>query len=229
MVVHQPELALIFSELLPARNRFLPRILGMAAKKKKGRDLHGSAPDKCAQALILIDVINAMEFPEGKKLLKHALPAAKKIAALKTRAKEAGVPVIYVNDNFGKWRSDFQKHVEYCLQDDAVGRQVVELLQPDEDDYFVLKPKHSGFFSTTLDILLRYLEVRELILTGYAGNLCVLHTANDAFMRDFELTIPRDCIASESGKENDHAVRHMKKHLRASVGLSQNVKLSPGI
>ena len=100
--------------------------------------------------------------------------------------------MVYVNDNFGRWKSDFRRTVEHCAQHGR-GTEVVELLRPEENDYFVLKPKHSGFFSTTLETLLRYLETQTLILTGIAGNFCVLFTANDAYMRDFNLFVPLDC------------------------------------
>src|SRR5688572_22751821 len=144
---------------------------------RRNSDLHGNAPDKSDVALLLIDVINDLEFEDGAKLLEHALPAAKRIAALKRRCRAAGVPVVYVNDNFGRWRSDFNAQVLHCLEDGVRGRPIAELLRPDDEDYFVLKPKHSGFFSTTLDLLLEYLEVRKLILAGFAGNICVLFTA----------------------------------------------------
>src|SRR4051812_16185869 len=142
----------------------------------KNEDLHGNVPDKAEIVLLLIDVINDLEFEEGAQLLKHALPMAEKIAALKRRAKQAGIPAIYVNDNFGRWQSDFTKLLSHCLEEDVCGKPLVRLLKPDEDDYFVLKPKHSGFFSTTLDTLLEYLQARTLILTGLAGNICVLFT-----------------------------------------------------
>lgn len=121
------------------------------------RDLHGNAPDKSETALLLIDVINDLEFPEGDQLLAHALPMAKRLVSLKNRAKRAGIPAVYVNDNFGRWRSDFNAQVEHCLNDGVRGEPLVRLLKPDDDDYFVLKPKHSGFHSTTLDMLLEYL------------------------------------------------------------------------
>src|SRR3954447_22742805 len=145
----------------------------------KNPDLHGNAPDKADVAIVLIDVINDLEFPEGDQLLRYAVPMAERIARLKEQAGRAGVPVIYVNDNFGRWRSDFNAQVEHCMNDGVPGKAVVERLRPEEDDYFVLKPKHSGFFSTTLDILLDYLGARTVILTGIAGNICVLFTAND--------------------------------------------------
>jgi len=193
--------------------------------RNRNEDLHGNTPDKADAALLLIDVINDLEFPEGDQLLRHALPMAHRIVELKKRAKAVGIPAIYVNDNFGRWRSDFHAQVEHCLQDEVIGKPVVELLVPDEEDYFVLKPKHSGFFSTTLDILLEYLRVKSVILTGIAGNNCVLFTANDAYMRDFSLLVPGDCVASNTVEENRNALEQMAKVLKADTRESSTLDL----
>jgi len=192
---------------------------------RANHDLHGSAPDKSEAALLLIDVINAFDFEEGEELLHLALPVGRNIATLKKRAKAAGIPVIYVNDNFGRWQSDFKKIVAHCSREEAKGKAFVELLLPDDDDYFVLKPKHSGFYSTTLDLLLTHLNARNLILTGIAGNNCVLFTANDAYMRDFKLFIPADCIASNTEEENQHALEQMETVLKADVTPSAKLDL----
>jgi nicotinamidase-related amidase len=189
----------------------------------KNEDLHGNAPDKSAAALLLIDVINDLDFPEGDQLLRYALPMARKIAALKKRAKQEGVPVVYVNDNFGRWRSDFNTQVEHCVRDGVRGKSIAELLRPEGNDYFVLKPKHSGFFSTTLDTLLEYLGTRTVVLAGLAANICVLFTANDAYMRDFHLVIPSDCVASNTEEENQYALDQMGKVLKADVRPSTEI------
>lgn len=201
--------------------------------KREGRalrdhnaDLHGNAPDKAAAALLLIDVINDLEFPEGEQLLRHALPTARRIVELKKRAKGLGIPTIYANDNFGRWRSDFNAQVEHCLHDGVRGQPLAELLAPENDDYFVLKPKHSAFFSTTLDILLDYLEVKTVILAGVAGDICVLFTANDAYMRDFRLIVPADCVASNSEDENRHALEQMARVLKADTRASAELDLA---
>jgi nicotinamidase-related amidase len=191
----------------------------------RNRDLHGSAPDKSEIALLLIDVINDLDFPEAGQLLRYARPMARRLLRLKQRAKKAGVPVVYVNDNFGRWRSDFRRQVVHCLRDSSRGHEIVSLLQPEEDDYFVLKPKHSGFFSTTLETLLRYLGPRKLILTGIAGNFCVLFTANDAYMRDYELIIPADCTVSNTAEENRQALGLMRKFLKADTRPSTKLRL----
>jgi nicotinamidase-related amidase len=183
----------------------------------KNEDLHGNVPDTAAVALLLIDVINDFEYAGGEELFAQALPMARRLAALKRGAKAAGVPVLYVNDNYGKWQSDLSKLVEHCLEDGVRGRPVVELLLPDEDDYFVLKPKHSGFYSTTLDVLLAYLKAQTLVLAGVAGDVCVLFTANDAYMRDFHLVVPRDCVVSIDPASNEHALRQMQNVLEADL------------
>jgi nicotinamidase-related amidase len=191
----------------------------------KNADLHGSAPDKSEIALLLIDVINDFDFPEANRLLRSARPMARKLLRLKERAKKAGIPVIYVNDNFGRWQSDFRRQVQHCLSKNSRGHEIVSILQPEEDDYFVLKPKHSGFFSTTLETLLRYLGSQTLIITGIAGNFCVLFTANDAYMRDYDLIIPSDCTASNSAEENREALALMRKFLKADTRPSSKLRL----
>ena len=152
---------------------------------------------------------------------------ASRLAALKRRAGVAGVPILYVNDNFGKWRSDFRKTVAHCTSRSSPGRVVSQRLRPSARDYFVLKPKHSGFFGTTLDPLLETLGVRRVILTGIAGNICVLFTANDAYMRDLEIFAPRDCIVSNTAAENDHALRQIENVLKGNVTESTRLQFRP--
>jgi nicotinamidase-related amidase len=191
---------------------------------ERSTDLHGSAPDKSGAALLLIDVINDFDFPEGEQLLQLALPVGKNIARLKQRAKAAGIPSIYVNDNFGRWQSDFKKIVEHS-REEGKGRDFVDLLLPDEHDYFVLKPKHSGFYSTSLALLLTHLATKNVILTGIAGNNCVLFTANDAYMRDLKIFVPADCIVSNTEEENRHALTQMETVLKADTSVSTELDL----
>jgi nicotinamidase-related amidase len=180
-------------------------------------DLHGNAPDKSPVVLLLVDVINPMDFPEADRLLRHALPAAERLAGLKRAARAAGVPVVYANDNFGRWRSDLSAVVERCSDPACKGRPLAELLRPEPEDYFVLKPKHSAFYSTTLDILLRYLGARWLVLGGFAADICVLFTANDAYLRDLRLVIPSDGVASNEEADRDAALAVMRRVLKAET------------
>jgi nicotinamidase-related amidase len=162
----------------------------------KNSDLHGNVPDQCSVALLLIDVINDMEFEDGEALFASALPAARKLARLRVLAKDAGVPIIYVNDNFGKWRSDFRQQLGHVLEDGVRGQPIAELLRPGKDDYFVLKAKHSGFYHSQLDLLIEYLQVRTVVMAGFTTDICVLFTAGDAYLRDLDIIVPPDCSAA---------------------------------
>ena len=197
----------------------------MRRPSQRNPDLHGNAPDKSPVALIMIDVINALDFDHGPQLLEHALPMARNIAALKRRAKDAGIPTVYANDNFGRWQSDLNQVLDHVLHDGVPGQPLAEILHPEHDDYFVLKPKHSGFYSTQLDILLAYLGARTLIVTGIQANICVLFTANDAYMRDYALVVPSDCVASTDPAEAEHALEQMRIVLKAQVMPSRDLDL----
>lgn len=177
----------------------------------------GGRKGKSPVALLLIDVINAFDFPEADNLLEFALPMAGKLRRLRENCHDQGIAVIYVNDNFGHWRSDFHRQVDRCLDKECKGRPIVSLLQPTEEDYFVLKPAHSGFFSTALEVLLRYLETETLIITGIATNMCVQFTANDAYFRNYRICIPRDCVAANTAKANDAALEQMAETLKVMI------------
>src|SRR3954464_8852812 len=193
------------------------------AAPPKNSDLHGNVPDQCSVALILIDVINDMEFESGEALLKNALPAAKNLSQLKRRARSAGVPVIYVNDNFGKWRSDFRQQLDHVLKDGVRGEPIAKLLRPGEEDYFVLKAKHSGFYHTQLDLLIDYLQVKTVILAGFATDMCVLFTASDAYLRDLQIIVPPDCSASASSDHHERAMDHMRRVLHVETPASADI------
>ena len=192
----------------------------------KNHDLHGSVPEKSPVALMIVDVINDLEFEGGDALLANALPAARRLAQLAARAREAGIAVIYVNDNFGKWRSDFRALLEHCRNENVKGREIAEILAPEKSDYFVLKPKHSGFFSTTLDTLLEYLHVRTIILAGLTTDRCVLFTAADAHMRDLRIIVPEDCSAADSEQHHTDAMRMIARLLRADTTPSDELDLT---
>ncbi len=184
--------------------------------RRRGRGRTTSIPAG-GTALLLIDVINDLAFDGSDVLVAQAEPMALRLAALKRRAAAAGVPSIYINDNFGRWRSDFRQTVAHCTARSSPGRLVSQRLRPTARDYFVLKPKHSGFFDTTLDTLLESLGIRRVILTGIAGNICVLFTANDAYMRDLKLFAPADCIVSNTASDNDYALQQIELVLKGNV------------
>jgi nicotinamidase-related amidase len=191
----------------------------------KNPDLHGNVPEKSSVALLLIDVINDMDFDGADALVCQAVPMAHRIAALKRRARAAKIPAVYINDNFGRWQSDFRRLVDHVLNDGVPGEEVARILQPAEDDYFVLKPKHSAFFETTLDTLLAYLGAKTLVISGVAGNICILFSANDAYMRDYHLVVPSDCVVSNTEEENRYALHQIEQVLKGDITPSETLDL----
>ena len=196
------------------------------ARDRQGGDQ--SAPHDSEVALLIIDMISDFEFDDGQRLFRNALPAARNIVRLKKRARAARIPTIYVNDNFGQWRSDFRQLVHRCLNEDVRGEPVARMLMPDDQDYFVLKPANSGFFSTPLQTLLQLVGVETLVLTGVSSHQCILFTAADAYVRNYRLVVPRDCVAAANAKDNELALRYFKTVLKADVRTAARVRLTRG-
>ncbi|MGZ8916074.1 MAG: cysteine hydrolase family protein [Methylobacter sp.] len=186
-------------------------------------DLHGNAPDSSATVLLIIDLINDFTFPGGDELHTQAEPMARRIVDLRARADSKNIPVIYVNDNFGKWQSDNRTLVGHCMANASISRHLVAMIKPRRTDYFVLKPKNSGFYATTLELLLEYLQAKNLIITGLTTDICVLLTAADAFMRDYKIQVPCDCTASIQADDHEQALSYMKRVLKADVGPSHQL------
>jgi nicotinamidase-related amidase len=182
-------------------------------------------PKSSSTALLLIDVISDFDFPDGDRILRQALKIAPAVARLKSRARNAGIPTIYVNDNFGDWRSERSALFARCLRPDAKGAAFVRQVQADEEDYFVLKPMHSAFYQTPLETLLRYLGSTTLILAGLTTNSCITCTAHDANMRDLKLIVPSDCSAARTTEEHHQALVHLRNMLGANTNRSSTLKL----
>jgi len=176
-------------------------------------------------AVLLVDVINLFDFPAGGVLARRALGPASNIARLRDRAHAAGVPVIYVNDNWGRWRSDFKAIVADCSQAGRAGASIARRLAPTPRDFFVLKPHLSGFHETPLDTLLQAGDVRTVVIAGFAADNCVFFTAADAHMRDYRVVVPSDCCASEEETERRQALARMRRILHADTPSSRRIRL----
>jgi nicotinamidase-related amidase len=173
-------------------------------------------------ALLIIDMINNFDFPEGEILAEKARKISQPIKTLKEQCASEGIPVIYVNDHYSLWQADFEKIADYCRNENS--REVIDRLYPSDDDYFLIKPKHSAFYGTALNTLLLQLNVKNLVITGVAGNICVLFTANDAYMREYSLYIPDNCLASNDDDDNDNALKMMNNVLDANTGSYSDKK-----
>jgi nicotinamidase-related amidase len=178
-------------------------------------------PAKSRQALLIVDVINDLDFPGGENVLPWAKRMVKPLSAARQAAHQRDIPVIYANDNYGHWHSDFKEVYRHCVRRGARGREVATRLRPTAKDYFVLKPRHSAFFATSLKPLLEYLKVEKLILAGIATNLCVLFTAHDAHMYGFEMIVLSDCCAAESDEDHNLALDQLQRFCGAKICLSE--------
>lgn len=184
-------------------------------------------PVSAPTAILLIDLINHFEYPDGRALLEQTEKILPGLLMLKQRAAAEGLPVIYVNDNFGQWRSDFRRLMDYCTRPGLPGAEFVRRILPGDDDYLVLKPRHSAFYLTPLDLLLEYLQVRSVVLAGVSTDSCVLYTAHDANMRKFEIKIPNDCTAAYTAARHRRALSILSTLNRATVGPLAKLSLFP--
>jgi len=177
-------------------------------------------------ALLVIDMFSRWDFPGAPALARAATRIAPRIAGLKRRCHRAGIPTVFVNDNQGRWRSDAPGIVARSAAATASGAAIAACLAPVDMDYFVLKPKHSAFFATPLDLLLRHLRVRRLLVCGVAGDQCVLLTAIEARIQDYDVTVPADCVGSQTVKRNATALRHLKNAHKVATPQSRGLRLS---
>jgi nicotinamidase-related amidase len=180
---------------------------------------------KSRSALLVIDAINPLDFPGGKAFARRAARTARSIARLAERARKAAVPVVFVNDNFGRWRSDMKALVKFVSQPGSAGQPLVEALRPTETDFVVLKSTLSGFYQTPLEAMLRQGQVTSVIITGFLTGNCVLFTAVDAYMRDFKIIIPSDTALDLTREKHRDALAQMADVLKGKVAASRRLSL----
>jgi nicotinamidase-related amidase len=193
----------------------------LAQHDEDAATIEGPAPG--GAGLLIIDMINPMTFPGAEKLRAKVERVVSAILKLRSDADRLGLPVVY---NYGHWHSDKSKIVEACSARDVPGRDMVRRIAPREGDYFVIKPQFSGFYATNLPVLLPKLGVNRVILTGIAADICVLFTAADAHMREYDLWTPRDAVASEADERSAWALDIMRASMGAETRESAVLALS---
>lgn len=169
------------------------------------------------RVLLLVDFINPLNFPGSADLAPQALAAARATAALKARLAGQGVAAIYANDNYGIWQSDFHSLVSTCLGIEGPSGEIARLLYPQAADITILKPRHSAFYASPLELLLTEMEAKELVICGVATDMCVQITAGDAFLREYPCWVPSDCNAAESRRAKAASLAFMASVLKCDV------------
>jgi nicotinamidase-related amidase len=181
---------------------------------------------RASTALLLIDVINPFDFPGGVAVARRALTMAARLQRLRERAMRNRLPILYVNDNLGRWQSDVDELVRKCCARGGAGAEFVQLLKPGPTDLVVLKSTLSGFYQTPLETLLRLSGARTLVLTGLMADNCVLFTAADGYMRDFRLVVPGDCVTAKTPEARRRALVLMRQLFGARTTPSTAVRLA---
>jgi nicotinamidase-related amidase len=166
-------------------------------------------------AVVVVDMLNTYDHEDSERLVpsvRDALPAMRELVE---RARAQDVPVVYVNDNHGDWSACRPQLVERALRGRAP--ELVEPIAPPADVGFVVKARHSIFYQTQLEYLLREQEVERLVLVGQVTEQCILYSALDAYVRHFEVGVPRDAVAHIYEDLADAALRMMERNMRADV------------
>jgi nicotinamidase-related amidase len=187
------------------------------ANSSRGTGIRPCRLPKSQRVLLLVDFVTTLDFPGADQLAVPALEAARATAALKRRLHADGVVAIYANDNYGVWQSDFHSLVSTCLGLEGEAGDIARLLYPQADDLTILKPRHSAFYASPLELLLTEMETRELVICGLATDMCVQLTAADAFLREFKVWVPSDCTAAETQQAKDTAIAYMASVLKCDV------------
>ena len=169
------------------------------------------------RVLLLVDFINPLDFPGAEKLASPAVAAARATAGLKEQLTSEGVTTIYANDNYGVWQSDFHSLVSTCLGMDGPPGEIARLIYPQAGDLTILKPRHSAFYASPLELLLAEMRARELVICGLATDMCVQLTAGDAFLREFSTWVPADCTAAESSTAKTASLEFMASVLKCDT------------
>ena len=164
-------------------------------------------------ALVIVDMLNdfckeggAMVLPEG---LETIGPTQNLIKAF----REKKLPIIYINDchRAGKYDKEFEKRSPHCIEG-TWGAQVIDELAPQEEDYQIPKRRFSGFYQTDLDLVLRELGRKSVVVTGVVTNICVRSTCHDAFFLGYQVIVPKDCVRATGPREQESTLWDIETH-----------------
>ena len=173
-------------------------------------------------ALLIVDMLNTYDHDDADRLAASAKDAVPQMAGLIERARSDDVPLVYVNDNYGDWNSSSEELARRAM----AGRhpELVEPLLPREADAFVIKARHSVFYSTPLEYLLQTLGVGRIVLAGQATEQCILYSALDGYVRHFEVAVPRDGLAHIHRHLADAALEMMERNMHAQIQPAEEVR-----
>ena len=166
-------------------------------------------------ALVVVDMLNSYEHDDAEQLTKSVETIVDPLSDLIARANDDDVEIIYVNDNYGDWNSSQEELSRRALE--GARRDLVEPLLPPDDADFVIKARHTIFYMTPLEYLLGQKEIDRLVLTGQVTEQCILYSALDAYVRHFDVVVPRDGVAHIHENLAEAAFEMMQRNMGAEI------------
>ena len=173
------------------------------------------------EAVIVVDMQKDFCYPDGALFVgEHVKSIFEPLRRVIDSARAKKIPVIFTQDWHRRDDSEFKIWPPHCIMN-TKGAEVIDELNPQEDDYYVKKRRYSAFYGTDLDLTLRELGVKKLYITGVVTNICVLHTASDAVLRNYGVTVVRDCTTALNDYDYEYAMKHMRNVLNVEVVSSE--------
>ena len=172
-------------------------------------------------ATIVIDMLNPYDHEDGEALAERVSERIEPIRRLIATADSADAELIYVNDNYDDFTATSEDIVQKAL--DGKHPELIEPIRPRDGTQFIQKVRHSAFYESPLNHLLHVSEVERLVLAGQVTEQCILYTALDAYIRDFEIVIPRDAVVPLIPELGDAALKMMKRNMSADIVSADDV------
>jgi nicotinamidase-related amidase len=163
----------------------------------------------------VIDVLNPYEHEEAELLMRSAANVVSPLSELISGARGEGLLTVYVNDNHGDWSAGRPELVERALG--GAARELIEPVVPPSDAAFLVKARHSAFYATQLEYLLRQESIQRVVLAGQVTEQCILYSALDAYARHFEVVVPRNAVAHIHEDLAQAALRMIETNMHARI------------
>lgn len=167
-------------------------------------------------AVLVIDMMNTYRHPDAELLIPNVADIIDPLSDLVSRARDRDdVDLVYVNDNYGDFTAQPSDLVQSALEGERP--DLVEPVAPKPDFRFVSKVRHSAFYASPLDYLLGRLSTKRVVLTGQVTEQCILYSALDAYIRHFDVIVPRDAVAHIDSELGEAALRMMESNMGAQL------------
>ncbi len=176
-------------------------------------------------ALIVVDMQKDFCYENGALFIgEHVRKIFDPLRCVIERVREMEIPIIFTQDWHRENDSEFKIWPKHCIAG-TEGAEIIDELDPKQSDIYIKKRRYSAFFSTDLDLTLREMGARRLVVAGVVTNICVLHTVADAVMRGYDVVVLEDCTTALTKEDHEYGIRHMKDVLSAQILRSDELEV----